>query len=212
MSFAILRRNLSCVLSNLQILRLPAQKKLGWPESLHCLRSQSTLTTPLLLRDYIQHHLYDPYTGYFSRQVKIGGKENRGLSTPINFNRLLDEDDFQLSVKSVYKQGGSGRTSAVNMSCAHSDDVGYGSWLTPVELFRPWYGYAIADHILAKATQHGTINPRCVEIFEIGGGSGTCMIDVLDRIHQRDPDIYKKTTYTCIEISKRLIETREWTA
>ena len=206
MSFAILRRNLSLVLFNRQILRLPARKEFGWQGFLYRLRSQSTLTTPLLLRDYIQHHLYDPSTGYFSQQVKIGGKDNQGLSKPIDFNHLLDEDDFHLTVKSTYKQGRSGRILPFNISCSNSHVVGYGSWLTPAELFRPWYGYAIADHILAKATRHGTRKPRCVEIFEIGGGSGTSMIDVLDRIHQRDPDLFERTTYTCIEISKRLID------
>lgn len=43
-----------------------------------------------------------------------------------------------------------------------------------------------------------------LDIIEIGGGSGTCLIDVLGSLRKLDNDLFKKTKYTIIEISERL--------
>lgn len=68
-------------------------------------RQFSAVRTPLLLRDFIENRLYDESSGYFAQHVKIGGPENRGLQDPIEFNKLFDEYDFKLELKSRYKEG-----------------------------------------------------------------------------------------------------------
>ncbi len=41
-------------------------------------------------------------------------------------------------------------------------------------------------------------------IYEIGGGNGTLMNNILDRIRDKDPDVYLRTQYYIIEISEKL--------
>lgn len=79
---------------------------------------------------------------------------------------------------------------------------GRGGWLTPVEIFRPWYGIAIAQHILQLyAPQGGPL-----KIVEIGGGSGTCMVDVMRHIQQAEPLLFKDVRHTNVVGSSRSCE------
>lgn len=59
------------------------------------------------------------------------------------------------------------------LSCLQVD------WLTPVEVFAPWYGRAIAHYILEarKHTLHTANQP--LAIIEIGGGTGTLAASIL---------------------------------
>ena len=68
-------------------------------------RHLCTIQSPLLLREFIQHHLYDEKSGYFAQHVQIGGSDNQGMQEPIEYNTLFDEDDFKLELKAKYKQG-----------------------------------------------------------------------------------------------------------
>jgi len=152
----------------------------------------------LLLRDYIQDHLYSQTNGYFSKHVKIGDN-NKGLAEPIKFRELFDQDDFLLKLKSIYKKGVFGLTKEEG-EVFH---LGAGSWLTPSEVFRPWYGYAMADHIMDIVSKNKAEYSKSLEIFEIGCGSGSCMVDIMHRIKTKDRSLYDRTIYTCIEISSR---------
>eukprot|EP00210_Caulerpa_lentillifera_P005922 g5662.t1 len=149
-------------------------------------RYMSSRIAPMLLRDFIHQQLYDAETGYFAKHVNIGVENNTGLPEPLNFNSILDESSYRLKIKKLYKRVP-------------------GSWLTPVEIFSPWYGNAIADFIIKRAKDE-EMEDRSLEIFEIGGGSGTCMADILNRIKTKRPSLYNITKYTCIEISPRLAE------
>lgn len=55
-------------------------------------------------------------------------------------------------------------------------------WLTPVEVFAPWYGRAIAHYILEvrKHTLKGAAQ-QPLAIVEIGGGTGTLAASILVR-------------------------------
>eukprot|EP00850_Spirogloea_muscicola_P012604 SM000082S22846 [mRNA] locus=s82:259946:263367:- [translate_table: standard] len=79
------------------------------------------------------------------------------------------------------------------------------AWLTPVEVFQPWYGNALAEYILR---QHED-STAPLKIFEIGAGSGTCAVNILDYIKERSqPGIYESMTYTAFEISAGLADTQ----
>jgi SAM-dependent MidA family methyltransferase len=55
-------------------------------------------------------------------------------------------------------------------------------WLTPVEVFAPWYGRALAHYMLEcrkHTLQGGSSQP--LAIVEIGGGTGTLAASVLVR-------------------------------
>lgn len=76
-------------------------------------------------------------------------------------------------------------------------------WHTPTELFRPYYGEAIARYLvenykLAHFPFHDLI------IYELGAGNGTLMLNILDYIRDFDPDVYARTKFKIIEISTAL--------
>lgn len=53
------------------------------------------------------------------------------------------------------------------------------SWLTPVELFRPWYGQAVAKYVVRHHLRMRTNAP--LTLLEIGGGRGTLAKNILVR-------------------------------
>lgn len=76
-------------------------------------------------------------------------------------------------------------------------------WHTPTELFRPYYGEAIArylveSHNLTKNPSHDLI------VYEMGAGNGTLMLNILDHIRDFYPDVYDRTQFKVIEISSAL--------
>jgi len=76
-------------------------------------------------------------------------------------------------------------------------------WHTPTELFRPYYGEAIARYLVAnyKLQQYPYED---LLIYEIGAGNGTLMMNILDYIRQADPDVYARTRFRVIEVTTSL--------
>lgn len=76
-------------------------------------------------------------------------------------------------------------------------------WHTPTELFQPFYGQAIARYLLLNYLI--TLYPyNDLVIYEVGGGNGTLMLNILDYIRETHPDVYERTRYNIIEISGAL--------
>lgn len=76
-------------------------------------------------------------------------------------------------------------------------------WHTPTELFRPYYGeamarYMVANYKLIHYPYHDLI------IYEMGAGNGTLMLNILDYIQDAEPEVYKRTKFKIIEISSSL--------
>lgn len=135
--------------------------------------------------------LYNPNYGYFPKQAVIF---NPGDA--FDFNNIRDELDFQKLLGQRYTEFED-----------KLDDREYNEtrqlWHTPTELFRPYYGEAIArylvtNYMIAHHPFHDLI------IYELGAGNGTLMLNVLDYIRDVHPDVYERTQYKIIEISSAL--------
>lgn len=79
-------------------------------------------------------------------------------------------------------------------------------WHTPTELFSPYYGEALARYIVVNYKLNGQYPYHDLIIYEMGGGNGTLMVNVLDYIRRHEPDIYTRTHYKIIEISSQLAQ------
>ncbi|KAL8774859.1 MAG: hypothetical protein Q9209_000798 [Squamulea sp. 1 TL-2023] len=145
----------------------------------------------MLTRDFIEDSLYNPNYGYFSKQAVIF---NPG--EPFQFNLIKDELDFQKILGQRYTEFED-----------QLDDKDFNEtrqlWHTPTELFRPYYGEAIARYLVTnyKLVHHPFTD---LTIYELGAGNGTLMLNILDYIRDIYPDVYERTQYKIIEISSAL--------
>lgn len=99
---------------------------------------------------------------------------------PIEFKTFDDQNAYFSLVREKYRELGN-------------------SWLTPAEIFRPHYGNAFANYVAEQAC-----GEEKLIIYEIGGGTGTLALDMLNWLRLHAPNIYSKVTYTCLEISHSL--------
>lgn len=78
-------------------------------------------------------------------------------------------------------------------------------WHTPTELFRPYYGEAIARYLVTNYKL--SLYPyNDLIIYEMGAGNGTLMRNILDWIKAEEPDVYDRTKYKIIEITPQLAD------
>ncbi|CAL9133288.1 unnamed protein product [Musa acuminata var. zebrina] len=132
---------------------------------------------PILVRDFIRSALYDPNHGYFSKMSGSVGQ----LESSIRFNQLQGRVAYRQRLSNLYRQ----------------HEI---SWFTPVELFKPWYAYGIAEAIMRTANLSIPLT-----IYEIGGGSGTCAKCIMDYMMLNAPaKVYNNMTYVSVEISQSL--------
>lgn len=75
-----------------------------------------------------------------------------------------------------------------------------GKFVTPSELFRPWYGTAVAKWALANRS------PRAagLNILEVGAGNGSTAEDCLQYLRLNAPEVYKTCTYQIVEVTRNL--------
>ncbi|RKF61435.1 Protein arginine methyltransferase NDUFAF7-like protein, mitochondrial [Erysiphe neolycopersici] len=145
----------------------------------------------MLMRDFIEDSLYNPSYGYFSKQVIIFTPKE-----PFDFNSMKDEPEF-------YRILGQQYTSFEDQLDLKEYNELRQLWHTPTELFKPYYGEAIARYLVS--------NYRLVQypyedliIYEMGAGNGTLMMNILDYIRDTDPSVYSRTKFKIIEISENL--------
>ena len=75
------------------------------------------------------------------------------------------------------------------------------AWITPCELFKPYYGYTISNFIL---NQVENMKQRKLKVLEIGPGTGTFADSLLEFFKNYNLDMYRETDYTFVEISPQL--------
>lgn len=141
----------------------------------------------MLVRDFIEDSLYNPNYGYFPKQATIFT-----ASDPIDFSAVRNATEFQEEVAKRYE-------------AFEVDEEGPGRqvWHTPTELFKPWYGQAIAQCLVAEYLLKYFPYEDFV-IYEIGAGNGTLARNILDYLRDVHPDVYERTRYNIIEISGNL--------
>lgn len=85
-----------------------------------------------------------------------------------------------------------------------------GQWLTPVELFRPYYSNCVANFVLQSIPSDAEAVDG-MDIVELGGGRGTNAALVMDHIMKTQPQIYDKVQYTILDSSPPLVELQRQT-
>ncbi|KIY65116.1 DUF185-domain-containing protein [Cylindrobasidium torrendii FP15055 ss-10] len=141
----------------------------------------------MLTRDFIEDSLYNPNYGYFSKEATIFNEN----MPPFEFDKIRNSVEFQEIVAARYAPY----------------DANTQLWHTPTELFKPYYGHAIAQCIVAEYLLKYFPYDDFV-IYEIGAGNGTLARNVLDLLRDEYPEVYERTRYTIIEISENLSNTQ----
>ncbi|EGC39880.1 hypothetical protein DICPUDRAFT_26158 [Dictyostelium purpureum] len=133
-----------------------------------------------IMRDFIQDSLYNQDYGYFqTKEVII----SPNIKIP-PLNSLKNFREYNNYLHYIYK------------SLEHA-------WLTPVELYKPYYSWSIANYIIDKHNNRED-KSKNLKIYEIGAGSGTNALNILNFMRSNHLEIYKTMEYKIIEISKPL--------
>ncbi|KAH8899232.1 DUF185-domain-containing protein [Thozetella sp. PMI_491] len=149
----------------------------------------------MLMRDFVEDSLYNPNYGYFSKQVVIFTPGE----APFDFPSLENEIEFHSVLSRRYTQFEDDLDAASPDGPSDTRQL----WYTPTELFRPYYGEAIARYLVAnyKLTAYPYHD---LIVYEMGAGRGTLMLNILDYIRDTDPAVYARTKFKIIEISTQL--------
>ena len=77
------------------------------------------------------------------------------------------------------------------------------AWVTPSELFKPFYGYTVANFMINQMENRQLDTLR---IVEIGPGTGTMADSILDFFKNYSLDLYRNCEYILVEISPQLAD------
>ena len=135
--------------------------------------------------------LYNPHYGYFSKQAVIFSPGH-----PFDFNNMANEPDFHSQLGRRYTAFEDELDSEVYHESRQL-------WHTPTELFRPFYGEAIARYLVTNYKLKRYPLEDLI-MYELGAGNGTLMLNILDYIRDLHPDVYARTKFKVIEISSSL--------
>ncbi|KAK1455191.1 hypothetical protein CMEL01_03951 [Colletotrichum melonis] len=155
-------------------------------------RSTRPRKAKMLTRDFIEDSLYNPAYGYFSTQAVIFSP-----GQPFDFPSFRDEPHFYRELGRRYTEFEDDLDDKEGVNDARP------LWHTPTELFRPYYGEAIARYLVSNY-RLTTYPYHDLIIYEMGAGRGTLMLNILDYIRDLDPQVYARTQYRIIEISPAL--------
>jgi hypothetical protein len=116
-------------------------------------REQEQERPAVLTREFIYGSLYAKEAGYFTTQ---GREVLHAPADPIDFGNLWGAREYRRVVAQLYT--------------AKKE-----AWLTPVEVFAPYYSHALAHYML-----NSPFGQKQLEIYEIGGGSGSNALHILN--------------------------------
>lgn len=128
------------------------------------------LQFPCLVRDFIMDRLYQPSAGYFMKSDHQLGQ----LTGELRYHEFKGIHSYLEAIGKNYPQY---------------------AFLTPVEIFQPWYGHTIANYMLSKQTTN------TLKIVELGSGTGTAALSILDYFKNHHIQTYSRVNYTLCEIS-----------
>jgi len=149
----------------------------------------------MLLRKFISQRLSEYYAQPSSSVVgSVVAKSSVG--PPIHFSRLLGSWQWRRLYAQLYEKQ-------------------EGQWLTPVELFRPYYSNTLAEFVVKAAADGGgdsgdsgdeTGTNQELHVVELGGGRGTNAAHILSHLRDVHPAIYQDVRYTIFDASPTLHE------
>ena len=135
-----------------------------------------------LVRDVIADALCGP-NGYFATRLPVLASH-----TALPFCEMTGRADYERALRERY-----------------AERAGF---LTPAEIFAPWYSYAAARWTLAwhrvdavKAARVGCVPPP-LRVAEFGVGSGAHAVNFLDYVRTTAPDLYADCRYTGVDASQ----------
>jgi len=135
----------------------------------------------VLLRDFLRSALYDKKDGYFSQtSVPVGT-----IAEPIAFTSLLGRDEYALTLNFRYEKLAK-------------------QWLTPVEIFKPYYASAVAAYVLDRYFQEDFEKGFPLKVYELGGGQGTNAVGFLTYVRETAPEVFARMEFVGVEISASL--------
>jgi hypothetical protein len=156
----------------------------------------------MLLRKYIATQLKQYYAqpattvvGGISSLENAAASSVTGSAAAIPFRRLLGEFHWKWIYRKLYQNTP-------------------GQWLTPVELFAPYYSYILANFIASHHIQHQQHRNHhhqlpLLDIIELGGGRATNSLHILDHLQQFHPSIYQHTNYYIYDVSRSLLDLQQ---
>lgn len=190
----------------------------------------------MLTSDFIEDSLYNPHYGYFSKEVEIFHREKPfDYNNITDVDEFLENWERSYE-KYEEQEGNTGRPlnsqvkgtqdiKNVKSTLArraleidikernsefdrkvHRKNRSMQLWHTPTELFQPYYGEALARYLLVNYKLNGHYPYKDLIIYEMGGGNGTLMCNILNYIKENQPDVYARTQYKIIEILSLLAE------
>ncbi|ORY55500.1 S-adenosyl-L-methionine-dependent methyltransferase [Pseudomassariella vexata] len=157
-------------------------------------RTERPRKVKMLMRDFIEDSLYNPSYGYFSKQAVIFSP-----GEPFDFLSLRDEPAFFSELSQRWIEFEQDLDSKLEMPNETRQ-----LWHTPTELFRPYYGEAIARYLMSNYIM-STYPYHDLIVYEMGAGRGTLMLNILDYIRSVEPSVYDRIKYKIIEISPSLV-------
>ncbi|KAJ9114164.1 hypothetical protein QFC20_001680 [Naganishia adeliensis] len=163
----------------------------------------------MLVRDWVDDSLYNQHYGYFSKQATIFSSSPTPTSPGIDIPHHPNLTSFQEAIAEAYERS-YGADEGAGDAVALSGKGGKGGlgrqvWHTPTELFRPHYSRIVARALLSHYKLHHYPYTD-LQIYEIGAGNGSLMVDIMTFLREEHPEVYERTRYEIIEISGPLAE------
>lgn len=154
----------------------------------YTIRIHELLKDLMLVRKQINKLLSSYYNQ--PHNAVVGSIPSQGYeSDAINFRSILGEWHWRRIYQDLYKNQA-------------------GQWLTPVELFRPYYSGIIANFIATEfdKVKKSDDNSKKIDVVELGGGRGTNCLCILDCLQNKHPEVYENLdSYTIMDSSPTLL-------
>lgn len=133
----------------------------------------------MLFSEYVYAQLYHPKEGYFAKhsETQLGT-----LDRPLPFDQMVGYSEYVEKLAQVYPAD---------------------KFLTPSEIFRPFYGMTLGRLIRKTMEKEGL---KEIEIVEVGCGMGGNASSILEYFRVKAPALYPKIRYHMVDISPVAIE------
>ncbi|KAG8341189.1 putative S adenosyl L methionine dependent methyltransferase [Trypanosoma vivax] len=150
------------------------------------LSDHESLGSSLIMRDFIHFALYHKKWGYYPKLYrKYRQLMTTGYFDPIPFGSLRNQHDYQRYVGKIHES---------TPSC-----------VTPTQLFRPYYGWVLADYLVT--VMRAKFDPRePLVVYDVGAGTGALAVSILDYLAEHFPETYDKCEYHVVEMNPQVMQ------